>query len=278
MTPPPNSLGDNPPPPPPPSSNPALPPSSSLRPPPLPSTNIPRPSICPLQSNITKKGEKNQESLDHQMQMVVIAPTPSQPEMSETGRPNLDFGDQSETDDYDGFLYIGFMPPAAVPLNVIYPDSYFEGEIPQGTNNEIEAGQINARGELNTRNRKASFSGRTHDTEAESSSTAGDPSTPPNSKKNKLIFYLNEFAKLWSLTIDEVREVMIENNVAIQQKKEARKKKERMSCKLAQAFAYVGESSNDQVKKIKFFNNSLEKQHRVSDLNDRIIRRSLEMF
>ncbi|CAI9274147.1 unnamed protein product [Lactuca saligna] len=47
-----------------------------------------------------------------------------------------------------------------------------------------------------------------------------------------------------------------------------------MSAKLAQALASVDESSNDQVKKIQLFNNSVEKQHRVSDLNDRIDRKN----
>ena len=37
-------------------------------------------------------------------------------------QPILDSGNQSETDEYEGFLDLGFMPPTVVPLNVIYYD------------------------------------------------------------------------------------------------------------------------------------------------------------
>ncbi|CAI9271293.1 unnamed protein product [Lactuca saligna] len=52
-----------------------------------------------------------------------------------------DAGEQSETDGYEGFLDLGFLAQAvvhAIPLSVIYPDSYFEGEIPQQTNSYID--------------------------------------------------------------------------------------------------------------------------------------------
>ncbi|CAI9293937.1 unnamed protein product [Lactuca saligna] len=163
---PPNSLDDNPPPLPRPSN--LYPSSSSSLPP--PSTILPLLSGSPPQSDAAKKGENNQESHDQKMQMMVIAPTPSQPEILETKRveanlqkeiffigileygtkiddqPILDFGDKSETDHYEGVLDLGFMPPAVVPnvpLNSICPDSCFEGEIPQETNTYIEFDQLN---------------------------------------------------------------------------------------------------------------------------------------
>ncbi|CAI9303386.1 unnamed protein product [Lactuca saligna] len=54
---------------------------------------------------------------------------------------------------------------------------------------------------------------------------------------------------------------MIENNATIRQKKEARKG-ERLPTKLVQALASANESTTDQVKKIKLFNNSVKKQHK----------------
>lgn len=63
---------------------------------------------------------------------------------------------------------------------------------------------------------------------------------------------------------------MIENNVAIRQKKQARKE-ERLSTKIAQSLSSIAEST-DQVNKIKLFNNNMEKQNMVSGLNDRIDR------
>lgn len=61
-----------------------------------------------------------------------------------------------------------------------------------------------------------------HDTEAGSSSIVGNPSAPP-SKKSKLTVDLNVLAKEWDIIIDEVREVMIENNVAIREIKKLQK-------------------------------------------------------
>ena len=102
--------------------------------------------------------------------MVVIASTLSQPKMYEAGRVETDsqkefiiagqdnnipdadattndqpfpeVGDQSETDDYKGFFDLGLIPQVVahiVPLSVVYPHSYFEGDIPQGTNSDIES-------------------------------------------------------------------------------------------------------------------------------------------
>ncbi|CAI9303387.1 unnamed protein product [Lactuca saligna] len=121
------------------------------------------------------------------MQMVVITPTPSQPEMSETGRailqkeivvtnfldaktttqPIPDTGDQSETNNYVGFIDLGFMPQVvvpAVPLN------------------------------LNHRKRKASSSRGAHDAKGRSF-VIGDPSAPAPSKKsmkgNSLLIWIS---------------------------------------------------------------------------------------
>ncbi|CAI9278262.1 unnamed protein product [Lactuca saligna] len=112
------------------------------------------------------------------MQIVVIASTPSQSEMFEAGRvevalhKEIIFSDILDANVHD------------VPLNVVYPDSYFEGEISQGTNSDIESDND----QLNPRRSKATFSLGAHDAKVGSSSTAGDPSAPPPSKKIKLIF------------------------------------------------------------------------------------------
>ena len=88
--------------------------------------------------------------------------------------------DQSEVDDYEGFLDLGFMPQAVVPivpLNVIYPHSYFEVEVPQGTNRDNDFNNDH----LKPRKRKASFSGGAHNIEVGCSAIASDPSAPPPS-------------------------------------------------------------------------------------------------
>ncbi|CAI9290131.1 unnamed protein product [Lactuca saligna] len=229
--------------------------------------------------------------------MVVIAPTQSHPEMSEIGRveaelqkeivivdnlntdattddqPILDTGDQSETIDYEGFLDLGFMPPVfvhVVPLNVVYHDSYFEVENPQVTNSDTKSDND----QFNTQKRKAFFSRGDRDAKARSSSIDGDPSSPLPSNKRKIIFYLNILAGIWGITVDKVREIMAENNAAIQEKYETRKG-DRMSAKLAQVVASAEDSvdvqiTNDQVKKIQLFNNIMDIQHKVSDLNNRV--------
>ncbi|CAI9300651.1 unnamed protein product [Lactuca saligna] len=147
-----------------------------------------------------------------------------------------------ETNDYEGFLEIGFMPQAdvsVVPLNVVYPESYFEGEIPHGTNSDI--GYDND--QLNPRKRKASLS--------------GEPMT----------------LKLKALLLLGVREITIENNATIRERKEVGKG-ERLFAKLAQALASADvQSINNQVKKIQIFNNGMGKKNRVLELNDRINRK-----
>ncbi|CAI9268606.1 unnamed protein product [Lactuca saligna] len=208
--------------------------------------------------------------------MVVIVSTPSHLEISEAGRvkvdlqkeivvadipyddattddqPIPDVSDQSKTDDYERFLDMGFMPQVVipvVPLNVVYFDSYFEWEIPQGTNSDIESNND----QLNPRKRKDSFSGGAHDAEV------GSPSI--------------------GIIVDEVREIVIENNVVIQERKETRKG-EHLYAKLDQDFTSANDSvdvrsTNDQVNKIQLFNNSVHKQYRFLELNHGINKKKL---
>ncbi|CAI9303777.1 unnamed protein product [Lactuca saligna] len=91
-----------------------------------------------------------------------------------------------------------------VLLNVVYPDAYFEGEVPQGTSSDIDSNN----NQFNPRMRKASFSGGAHDEVG--SSTIGDPSTPLLPREENSFFYLNELAKIWRLPIEEVREIMLD--------------------------------------------------------------------
>lgn len=138
--------------------------------------------------------------------MVVTTSTPSQTEITKSGRVKAEFqkeivvtdtnartgdqhipdvGDQSETNDHKGFPDMGFMPQATVsgvPLNVVYTDSYFEGKIHQGTNNNIDSDDD----QLNPCKMKASFSWGTHVTKTGSFAAIDDPLTLPPSKKSKL--------------------------------------------------------------------------------------------
>ena len=54
------------------------------------------------------------------------------------------------------------MTQPAIPLSFVYPDAYFEGEIPQGTHSDIESNDD----QLNPRKRKVSFLGGANDAEA----------------------------------------------------------------------------------------------------------------
>ncbi|CAI9267623.1 unnamed protein product [Lactuca saligna] len=127
-----------------------------------------------------------------------------------TDQPIPDIGDQSITDDYEGFLLLGFMKQA---------------DVPQGTDSDIESENE----QLNPQKWKPTFLRRAYDAEAGSYSTAaGDLLTSPPKKKRNLIFNLNELAETWTLPIEEVN---------------------------------------------KIFNNNVEKQHIISDLNDRIERK-----
>ncbi|CAI9283013.1 unnamed protein product [Lactuca saligna] len=109
---------------------------------------------------------------DNQKEIIVAEKERNAPNVDATKIDQLilDASDQSETDEYKGFLDLGFMAQVVVPLSVVYPDSYFEGEIPQGTYNDIESKDK----KINPRKRKASFSGRVTDTKTGSSSTTSD--------------------------------------------------------------------------------------------------------
>ena len=140
---------------------------------------------------MTKSGEAEADPLEP----IVVVDVPDVD--AATNQPIPNAGDQSETDDYEGFLDLGFMQQAVVydvSLNIIYPSSCFEGEfsqeVPQGTNSDIDPDEGIY---LNPRKMKDSFSGGAINHEARSSSAAGDTSAPPQ-KKKRLIFYLNELA------------------------------------------------------------------------------------
>ncbi|CAI9260801.1 unnamed protein product [Lactuca saligna] len=90
-----------------------------------------------------------------------------------------------------GFSTWGFVTQVAITLSVVYPDSYFEWEIPQGTHNDIKSVDE----QLNPRKRKDSFLGGANDNDVGSSSATGDSSTHPPSKKIKLTIVLNDLAK-----------------------------------------------------------------------------------
>ncbi|CAI9276065.1 unnamed protein product [Lactuca saligna] len=91
-------------------------------------------------------------------------------------QPILDVDDQSEADDYKGFLDLDCMPQTVIPLSVVYPD-------------------------VNPRLRKVPILGGANDVEARSSSAAGVSSvTPP--KKYNLIVDLEDLAEDWKITFE----------------------------------------------------------------------------
>ncbi|CAI9302502.1 unnamed protein product [Lactuca saligna] len=133
-------------------TSPPPPPSTNLPPPPPPLSHLPphtpsSSSSSPPQSDATKNGENNHGFPNQQMQIV---------------RPIPDIDDQLETKDYDGFLDLGFMPPAVIPtipLNVIYPDITLRGRILKELivtlilvmiNLILERGRLPSQGELIT--------------------------------------------------------------------------------------------------------------------------------
>ena len=111
----------------------------------------------------------------------------------------------------------------------------FEGEIPQRTHNDIESEDE----QLNTKRRKASFSRGANDTEVGRSYATCDPSAPPPLEKNKITIDLNDLANEWDITVEEVREIMMEHNDAIWTRKE-----ECWCIKLAQTLSSANESAD----------------------------------
>ncbi|CAI9303069.1 unnamed protein product [Lactuca saligna] len=143
---PPNSPGDNPPPPPPPSTN--------LPPPPPPPSHPPRRTPSPPPNSLPQYDAANRGRI---IKGILSQYT----------------SDQSKTDDYEGFLDVGFMQQAIVPdvpLNVVYPGACVEGEASQKTKEEVlnesivalilmmmsnsflESGRLPSQGELLTLN------------------------------------------------------------------------------------------------------------------------------
>lgn len=120
------------------------------------------------------------------------------------------------------------MTHAVVPFSIVYPGSYFEGEVPQGTHNDLESEDE----QLNLRKMKASLSGRANDVEDGRSTVVGDSSALPPSNKSKLAIALNDLAKEWDITVEEFIDIMMEHNATIQSRKE-----ECRSIKLAQTLA-----------------------------------------
>ncbi|CAI9276314.1 unnamed protein product [Lactuca saligna] len=111
--------------------------------------------------------------------MVVTASTSSQLEMTEAGRV--------ETDCQKEIIFAG------KGSNILDADATTDNQlILDGANSDFKSDDD----QLNHQKQKASFLGGVDDAKAESCSTASDPSTPPLSKKRKLIFYLNVLVKV----------------------------------------------------------------------------------
>ncbi|CAI9280951.1 unnamed protein product [Lactuca saligna] len=84
-------------------------------------------------------------------------------------------------------------------------------EIHQGVNRNIEFDDEN----LNPRKRKDP---RASDVEALSSSATGGSSTPP-SKKRRMTVELEDLTIDWKMTVEEIREIMLEHNASFQTRK-----------------------------------------------------------
>ncbi|CAI9271049.1 unnamed protein product [Lactuca saligna] len=89
----------------------------------------------------------------------------------------------------------------AIPLSIVYPNASSKGEIPQGTNSDIESNDD----QLNPRKSKASFSGGANDVELGSSSTAGGSSAPPPIKCKLIVQTRN----------DECQSIKLAQNLAL---------------------------------------------------------------
>lgn len=144
-------------------------------------------------------GQSESQRDDNQGTMVVI-----QFELVSDDQPISEAdNDQSDTDDvaYEWLLDMDFMAQTAIPLSIVYPDVSSKGEIHQGTYNDIESDDD----QLNPRKRKASLPRGANEVEVGISSVAGSSSTPLPSKKSKLTVDLEELAKNWKMTIEEVK-------------------------------------------------------------------------
>lgn len=98
-----------------------------------------------------------------------------------------------------------FMTQTTIPLNIIYPYTFSEGEIPQGTHSDVDFDD----GQLITRKLKASSSWGANDAKA------GSSSAHPLVMKSKLTVNLEEANEVWRLPIEEVREIMLLNNASV---------------------------------------------------------------
>ncbi|CAI9280262.1 unnamed protein product [Lactuca saligna] len=130
----------------------------------------------PLQPKIYESGRN-----DNQKAIVVAEQDHPILETDATNR------DQSVTGEYKGIFDLGFIAQV-VPVGVVYLDTYFKGEISQGTN-DIESDDE----QLNPKKRKLSFLRGANDVEAGSSSAVSGSSAPPP-KRCMLMFDLEDLA------------------------------------------------------------------------------------
>lgn len=174
----------------------------------------------------------------------MTATTPSQPEITESGKDDIEkeivvaeqerndqpipyvdekndeqpipnASDQSETSEYEGFHDLGFMAHTTIPLSVVYPNSYFEVEIPHVTNKYIHSDDD----KLNPRNGRIPSHGEQIPLMLEVLQPLVVPKSS-SSKKSKLTVNMKELVEKWEMTIEEVREIMLEHNSTARTRKE----------------------------------------------------------
>ncbi|CAI9279421.1 unnamed protein product [Lactuca saligna] len=128
--------------------------------------------------------------------------------------------------------------PSPLPNSPLQSDAAKKGENNQGLSDQqmhmIIIALTLSQSEIQSLKEEGFLLRGVHDVGVGSSSTviACDPSAPLPNKKIKLIFDLNELVEMWRLSIEEVREMMLEYNADVRQKNEARKE-ECLSAKLA---------------------------------------------
>lgn len=105
--------------------------------------------------------------------------------------------------------------------------------------------------QINPTKRKPSFLGKANDTESGSSSTVGCSPAPPHSKKRKLTIDLEDLAKNWQITNEDVREIMMDHNASFRKRRD-----ECRSIKHVQIFA----PANAQETNIHLFNIDVAKK------------------